>query len=58
VPLPDAGLITTTRGDKLPEHKQRYARDDGTPDMKELVDIVRHVKPHALIGLSAAGPTR
>ena len=28
------GLITATRGDKLPEHKQRYARNDGTPDMK------------------------
>lgn len=94
------GLITTTRGDKLPEHKQRYARDDGTPDMKvgcarrrpaprpaaqllvathhssktnagiaasrtapciplplrlqDLKEIVAHVKPHALIGLSGA----
>lgn len=28
------GLITTSRGDALPEHKQRFARDDGTPDMK------------------------
>lgn len=51
------GLITTTRGDKLPEHKQRFARSDGTPDMKNLREIVAHVKPHALIGLSAAGPS-
>ncbi|EFN55561.1 hypothetical protein CHLNCDRAFT_35453 [Chlorella variabilis] len=51
------GLITTTRGDHLAEHKKRYARDDGTPDMKDLKDIVAHVKPHALIGLSAAGPS-
>lgn len=51
------GLITTSRGDKLPEHKQKYARDDDTKDMKDLEDIVAHVKPHALIGLSAAGPS-
>ncbi|KAL4430559.1 hypothetical protein ABPG77_005799 [Micractinium sp. CCAP 211/92] len=51
------GLITTSRGDKLPEHKQRFARDDGTPDMRDLKDIIAHVKPHALIGLSAAGPS-
>lgn len=37
-PLPrpptSTGLITRTRGDTLPEHKTRFARDDGTPDMK------------------------
>lgn len=49
------GLITTTRGDKLPEHKKPFARTDGTPDMKDLKDIIAHVKPHALIGLSAQG---
>lgn len=27
------GLITTTRGDTLPEHKQSVARTDGTPDL-------------------------
>lgn len=26
------GLITTTRGDVLPEHKQSVARTDGIPD--------------------------
>jgi malic enzyme len=52
---PGAGLITTTRGDELPERKKRYARDDGTADAKDLEEIVGEVKPHALIGLSAAG---
>ena len=33
------GLITTTRGDKLPEHKKAYARSDGTPDMKVCVYV-------------------
>ena len=27
------GLITTSRGDELPEHKKLFARDD-TPNMK------------------------
>ena len=49
------GLITTTRGDALPAHKVAFARTDGTPDMKDLVEIVRHVKPHALVGLSGQG---
>jgi len=49
------GLITTTRGDTLPSHKVPFARRDGSPDMKDLVEIVAHVKPHALIGLSGQG---
>ena len=49
------GLVTTTRGDKLPEHKTIMARKDGTPDMKDLVDIVKHVKPHAVVGLTGGG---
>ena len=49
------GLITKTRGDALPAHKVAFARTDGTPDMKDLVEIVRHVKPHALVGLSGQG---
>ncbi len=49
------GLVTTTRGDKLPEHKTIMARKDGTPDMKDLVEIVKHVKPHAVVGLTGGG---
>lgn len=51
------GLITTTRGDKLPEHKKEMARSDDTPNMKDLREIIAYVKPHALIGLSGAGPS-
>ena len=50
------GLITTSRGDKLPSHKKQMARSDDTPNMKDLREIVEYVKPHALIGLSGAGP--
>ena len=51
------GLITTSRGDKLPDHKKQMARSDDTPNMKDLRDIIEYVKPHALIGLSGAGPS-
>jgi malic enzyme len=50
------GLITTHRGDKLPHHKQLMARED-TPNLKELKDVIAYVKPHALIGLTGAGPS-
>lgn len=49
------GLVTTTRGDELPEHKKIMARRDGTPDMKDLTEIVKHVKPHAVVGLTGGG---
>jgi len=51
------GLITNTRGDELPRHKQPLARTDGAPDMKDLREILAYVKPHALFGLSGAGPS-
>ena len=52
------GLITKKRedGDHLPKHKQLMARDDEEP-IKSLKEVIAHVKPHALIGLSAAGPS-
>ena len=50
------GLITTKRGDKLPQHKQLMAHGDDVPVLKELKDVIAHVKPHALIGLTGAGP--
>ena len=50
------GIITKKRGDKLPPHKQVVARDDNTPAIKDLHEAIRHVKPHALIGLSGHGP--
>lgn len=55
------GLVTTSRGDTLPAHKRPFARDPSEPDfpgdIKELKAIVGAVKPHAVIGLSAAGPS-
>ncbi|CAL5222208.1 g4539 [Coccomyxa viridis] len=50
------GLITTKRGDKLPEHKKLMAHGDDVPVLKDLKDVIAHVKPHALIGLTGAGP--
>ena len=50
------GLVTTTRWDKLAEHKKAFARSDGTPDMADLTEIIAYVKPQALFGLSGAGP--
>lgn len=50
------GLVTTTRGDELPKHKQVMARrDEDTPNMKDLREIVAHVKPHAIVGLTGGG---
>lgn len=50
------GLVTTTRGDELPKHKQVMARKDkDTPNMKDLKDVVAFVKPHAIVGLTGGG---
>jgi malic enzyme len=52
------GLITRKRpdGDHLPKHKQEMARADDPP-LKSLKEVIAHAKPHALIGLSGAGPS-
>ena len=42
----------------LPEHKRLWARPDGEAfggDRGDLVSIIRTVRPHALVGLSATG---
>lgn len=49
------GLVTTSRGDELPEHKKIMARTDDTPNMKDLTEIVKYVKPHAVVGLTGGG---
>lgn len=55
------GLVTTTRGDHLASHKVALARTDVPAEqnasLRDLMDIVRFVRPTTLIGLSAAGPT-
>ena len=52
------GVVYKQRGDELPHHKQQVAREDGPdiPHTKDLKEVVAHVKPHALIGLTGRGP--
>jgi malate dehydrogenase (oxaloacetate-decarboxylating)(NADP+) len=48
------GLVTMDRGDRLAEHKVYYARRDNEgSQIKGLQDIIKHVKPTTLIGLSS-----
>lgn len=52
------GLVTNDRGDKLPEHKVYFSRDDNDgKQYKNLVDVIEYVKPTALIGLSTVPNT-
>lgn len=52
-----AGLVTSTREGKLQEHKVLFARKDVPKDgqLKTLIEVIKHVKPTALIGLSGQG---
>ncbi|KAI8372882.1 malic enzyme [Radiomyces spectabilis] len=48
------GLITSDRGDKLAQHKVFFARSDNNQaQFKSLGQVIDHVRPTALIGLSA-----
>ena len=50
------GLVTNDRGDKLAEHKVYFSRDDNNgKQYKTLEDVVDHVKPNILMGLSTIG---
>ena len=44
------GLVTTSRGDTLAEHKVPYAREEAY--LETLLDVVKQVKPTVLLGLS------
>ena len=44
------GLVTTSRGDTLAEHKVPYAREEGY--LETLLEVVKQVKPTVLLGLS------
>lgn len=48
-----AGLVTTTRGDRLPAYKVAYARTD-LPPIASLRQIIRTVRPTALVWLPPA----
>lgn len=50
------GLVTNDRGDKLAEHKVYFSRDDNAgKQYKTLEEVVDHVKPTILMGLSTIG---
>ena len=50
------GLVTNDRGDELAEHKIYFSRDDnGGKQYKKLEDVVEHIKPTILMGLSTIG---
>ncbi|KAM0791949.1 hypothetical protein ACM66B_004200 [Microbotryomycetes sp. NB124-2] len=51
------GLVANNRGDELPEHKKYLARRDDVPRLKTLKEVVEHVRPTALLGLSTVGGT-
>ncbi|CAD7924671.1 unnamed protein product [Amoebophrya sp. A120] len=44
------GLVTTTRGDKLQDHKVPFARDD--PPVGTLLEVIQQAKPTILLGLA------
>lgn len=50
------GLVTNDRGDKLAEHKIYFSRDDNAgKQYKTLEEVVDHVRPTILMGLSTIG---
>ena len=50
------GLVTNDRGDKLADHKVYFSRDDNDgKQYKTLGEVVDHVKPTILMGLSTIG---
>ncbi|PWN38269.1 uncharacterized protein FA14DRAFT_163740 [Meira miltonrushii] len=52
------GLVTKDRGDKLPEHKIHFAREDNEgKQCKSLIEAVDYIKPTAIIGLSTVPDT-
>ncbi|GAA5974298.1 hypothetical protein JCM11641_006720 [Rhodosporidiobolus odoratus] len=52
------GLVAHNRGDTLPEHKKYLARSESdAPKLRTLQEVVEHVRPTALLGLSTVGGT-
>ncbi|KAG8532605.1 uncharacterized protein KY384_002482 [Bacidia gigantensis] len=50
------GLVTNDRGDKLADHKVFFSRDDNNgKQYKTLEEVVDHIKPTILMGLSTIG---
>ncbi|BGP10667.1 hypothetical protein JCM10049v2_006559 [Rhodotorula toruloides] len=52
------GLVAHNRGDTLPSHKKYLARSEpDAPKLRTLKEVVEHVQPTALLGLSTVGGT-
>ncbi|KAJ8292375.1 NADP-dependent malic enzyme [Rhodotorula toruloides] len=52
------GLVAHNRGDTLPMHKKYLARSEpDAPKLRTLKEVVEHVQPTALLGLSTVGGT-
>lgn len=52
------GLVTKDRGDRLPDHKVYFAREDNNgQQFKALADAIDYVKPTAILGLSTVKGT-
>jgi malate dehydrogenase (oxaloacetate-decarboxylating)(NADP+) len=50
------GLVTSDRGDQLADHKIYFSRNDNNgQQFKTLQDVMEHVKPTILMGLSTIG---
>ena len=50
--------MSHNRGDNLPDHKVFLARSEpDAPILKTLLEVVHHVRPTALLGLSTVGGT-
>ncbi|KAK9895328.1 hypothetical protein P389DRAFT_205404 [Cystobasidium minutum MCA 4210] len=47
------GLVADNRGDQLPVHKRYFSKSSpSTPRLTNLQEVVEHIKPTALLGLS------
>lgn len=47
------GLVADNRGDNLPVHKRYFSKSSpSTPRLTNLQEVVEHIKPTALLGLS------
>lgn len=50
------GLVTDDRGDTIPDYKKKYSRSDNQGrQFKNLEEVIDHVRPTMLIGLSTVG---
>jgi malic enzyme len=49
------GLVCTTRPEPVQDHKVPFSRND--PPMSTLLEVIRQVKPHVLMGLAGTGPS-